>query len=102
MSHDSEAHSRQISPLIRHSGTGILHGEDTSVADSGERHDKANGFAVADRVVDRLLSDSIEVNSSQIVKRELRIARPQETFNSELIPRLRRQFLQSNAEIVVP
>ena len=102
MSHDSEPHPRESSRLIRHSGTVILHGEDAPVADSGERHDEASGFPVADRVVDRLLSDSIEVNGSKIVKRELRITRTQEAFNPEMVPRLRRQFLQRNAEIVVP
>jgi len=87
--------------MIRHSGTVILHGEDAPVADSGERHDEASGFPVADRVVDRLLSDSIEVNGSKIVEREPRITRPQEAFNPEMFPRLGRQFLQRHAEIVV-
>jgi hypothetical protein len=68
MSHDPKAHSRGRSLLIRHSGTVILHGEDAPVADSGERHDEASGLPVADRVVDRLLSDSIEVNGSKIVE----------------------------------
>jgi hypothetical protein len=102
MSHDPEAHSRESSLLIWHSGTVILHGEDAPIADAGERHDEANGFPVAYRVVDRLLSDSIEVNGSKIVERELRITRTQEAFNPEMVPRLRRQFLQRNAEIVVP
>ena len=101
MSHDSKAHSRGRSLLIRHSGTVILHGEDAPVADSGERHDEASGFPVADRVVDRLLSDTIEVNGSKIVEREPRITRPQEAFNPEMFPRLGRQFLQRHAEIVV-
>ena len=48
------------------------------------------------------LSNSIEVNGSKIVLRELRITRTQEAFNPEMVPRLRRQFLQCNAEIVVP
>ena len=52
----------------------------------------------SETVVDRFLSDSIEVNGSKIVEREPRITRPQEAFNPEMFPRLGGRFLQRNAE----
>ena len=85
VSHDPETHASGRNLFVGHSRTVILHGENAPFADAGERHDKTASPSVTDRVVNRFLSDSIEMKSPEIVERKLGIFGPQQTFDPEML-----------------